>query len=132
MASKQVLHTPPISRYSIPALVIALASLAGSATATDTPPTWLRDKIRQFETEPVTNPPRQVIKSQYRGKTVYYVPAVCCDRFSELYDSNGQTLCSPDGGIVGDGDGRCPDFKRQSPSNQMIWQDSRDNPAAKR
>ncbi|MDO9260913.1 MAG: hypothetical protein Q7U08_03115, partial [Flavobacteriaceae bacterium] len=70
----------------------------------------IREKIEQFKREKVSNPPRSVYSYQYKGKTVYYITADCCDQYNILYDVNCNVICSPDGGITGNGDGRCTDF----------------------
>jgi hypothetical protein len=56
---------------------------------------------------------------------VYYLPPRCCDIFGNLYDSQGQIICHPDGGIAGHGDGRCPDFLNQRTNETVIWRDTR-------
>jgi leucyl-tRNA synthetase len=66
--------------------------------------------IGRYQSEPVTNPPRSVVRYDYKGAVVYFVPAQCCDAFATLYDANGRVMCAPEGGITGRGDGRCPDF----------------------
>jgi len=68
----------------------------------------------------VVHPSRlEIWRYEYQGQQVYYLPFArthCCDAMSMLYDSDGKLLCMPDGGITGDGDGRCPDFSpRRSP-----------------
>jgi hypothetical protein len=56
---------------------------------------------------------------------VYFRPARCCDVYSDLYDRNGVVICHPDGGIVGNGDGRCPDFFTNHSEEELVWQDPR-------
>ena len=91
-------------------------------------PAWLTKLIREFEQQPVANPPLSVREFQYRGQRVYYVPPQCCDVSSKLYDSTGAVLCSPDGGITGSGDGRCPDFVQAGQQERRVWQDPRSPP----
>jgi hypothetical protein len=88
-------------------------------------PAWLSNLIREFEQEPVANPPLSVSEFRYRGQRVYYVPPQCCDVSSTLYDSTGAVLCSPDGGITGHGDGTCPDFFQAREQERRVWQDPR-------
>ena len=55
----------------------------------------------------------EIWQHEYQGETVFYLPTssrACCDMFSRLYDSNGNLICYPEGGITGKGDGRCPSF----------------------
>jgi hypothetical protein len=94
-------------------------------------PQWLTTLINELSTAPVANPPAQIIQYQYHNATVYYLPARCCDIMSVLYDSDGQVLCQPDGGIVGRGDGKCPDFHQTKTQELVIWRDERDNSTAK-
>jgi hypothetical protein len=88
-------------------------------------PAWVNEKIEQFQNEPVTNPPREIYQYEYNGKTVYFVPQICCDVPSILYDVNGNVLCHPDGGITGGGDGLCTDFMNTRNNEKIIWQDNR-------
>ena len=59
----------------------------------DTTLPWLQIKIWDYQSKPVSNPPRSVIKTTFDGKPVYYVPAVCCDIPSELYAEDGKLIC---------------------------------------
>ncbi len=77
----------------------------------DTTVPWLQIKIWDYQSKPVSNPPRSIIKTTFEGKPVYYVPAVCCDIPSELYAEDGKLICYPSGGITGNGDGKCPKFR---------------------
>ena len=88
-------------------------------------PDWLAERIRQMQAEPVANPPGAVYRYTYKGNTVYFVPQKCCDFFSELYDAKGALLCHPDGGITGNGDGKCKDFIATRKDETLIWQDPR-------
>ena len=88
-------------------------------------PAWLTKLIREFEQQPVANPPLSVREFQYRGQRVYYVPPQCCDVPSTLYDSTGAVLCSPDGGMTGRGDGKCADFFQAREQERRVWQDPR-------
>lgn len=104
-----------------------------SATPAEPPPTlpqWLTTLIEKLSTAPVANPPAQIIQYQYNDATVYYLPPQCCDIMGVLYDVDGQVLCHPDGGIVGRGDGKCPDFHRTKTQELVIWRDERDRSTA--
>ncbi len=87
-----------------------LAAVIGCTTAVsrDVPP-FVERLIVQMEAAPVSNPPGSVWRFNYKGRVVFYVPPSCCDVPSELYDSDGNLVCGPDGGLTGDGDGKCPD-----------------------
>jgi hypothetical protein len=104
----------------------AMFLLAGcSQPAASTNPAWVEKLIRQYENDPVANPPLSIWRYDYNGQVVYFVPAHCCDIFSMVYDAKGSALCSPDGGITGEGDGKCPDFFSTRADEQLIWQDTR-------
>jgi hypothetical protein len=93
----------------------------------DTTLPWLQIKIWEYQSKPVSNPPRSVIKTIFEGKPVYYVPAVCCDIPSELYAESGTLMCYPSGGFTGAGDGKCPRFKLEylDTKNTIVWTDKR-------
>ncbi len=104
---------------------IAILLVGCSQANQSTNPKWVDQLIKQFEHDPVGNPPLSVWKYDYNGQTVYFVPAHCCDIPSVVYDAGGTVLCSPDGGIKGGGDGKCDDFFTQRSNEQLIWNDSR-------
>lgn len=81
--------------------------------------------IAQQQAEERRNPPGSVWQYRYGDRVVFYVPPACCDIPGELYDSDGKLLCLPDGGITGNGDGRCPDFFEVRTDERHIWTDDR-------
>ena len=89
-------------------------------------PAWLTQLIDKLKNEPVTNPPAAIIEYQYRGQTVYFWPAPCCDCMSILYDYSGRIIGHPDGGIYGQGDGKALDFFEVRTSEKIVWEDDRD------
>lgn len=97
----------------------------------DTTLPWLQIKIWDYQSKPVSNPPRRIVKTMFEGKLVYYVPAVCCDIPSELYAEAGKLLCYPSGGITWAGDGKCPKFRIEYLENNkdnttnIVWEDKR-------
>jgi hypothetical protein len=42
-----------------------------------------------------------------------------------LYSENGDILCFPDGGLSGQGDGRCSDFFQTASDSSLVWRDDR-------
>ena len=82
-------------------------------------------KIKKIKSSEVRNPPAKVWQYEYKGELVYYIPAYCCDIPSELYDSDCNFICSPDGGITGNGDNKCPDFFNSRTKEVLVWEDSR-------
>lgn len=111
--------------------VLAAATLSTACLLSTGPhlpkdtPTWLRDLIQDLASQPVANPPASITAFTYRDQTVYFLPSRCCDIPSVLYDASGVVLCAPDGGITGQGDGRCPDFVTARRDERLIWADSR-------
>lgn len=100
--------------------------LAGCATSTPSGnPAFIDQLIDQFENEPVGNPPQSIWSYEYNGQVVYYVPQQCCDQFSTLYNSTGDVICAPDGGLDGKGDGGCTDFFSTRINELLVWQDTR-------
>jgi hypothetical protein len=96
------------------------------ATANNTTdPACITKLIADFKAEEVQNPPRKIYRYTYRGKTVYYVPALCCDFYSELYDTSCNVIGHPDGGFTGRGDGTMTDFDSTKTNEQLIWADER-------
>lgn len=55
------------------------------------------------------------------GETYYYFVADCCDQINELYDTDCNYVCAPDGGITGAGDGNCPGIFDDAAST-LIWE----------
>ena len=108
-------------------ILCALSPSCGgtSPVAPEPTQTWLPALIRTFEQQPVANPPASVTRYEYKGEIVYFVPPRCCDVWSDLYRADGTTLCHPNGGLTGNGDGRCPDFFAARKNEHVIWQDPR-------
>jgi hypothetical protein len=102
------------------ALWLACAPALGEAW-----PPFVRQLIAREEGAPKKNPPGSIWRYEYRGRVVFYVPPSCCDVPSELYDGEGELLCSPDGGMAGDGDGKCPDFFDARTNGRRVWSDPR-------
>ena len=107
---------------------------ATTSAKLDTRLPWLQIKIWDYQSKPVSNPPRSVIKTTFEGKPVYYVPPVCCDIPSELYAEDGKLICYPSGGITGNGDGKCPKFRseyldlvntKDAKKVSTVWEDKR-------
>jgi hypothetical protein len=92
----------------------------------DSQPSWIDQLIKRLENEPVANPPASVTQYEYKGQTVYYVPQQYADIWSTLYDSDGQIIGHPDGGISGSGDGRIQDFLQERKNEHLIWTDKRE------
>jgi len=72
----------------------------------------------------VSNPPTQIWKWEVDDNTYYYITSDCCDQFNNLYTSNCEFVCAPDGGFSGNGDGNCPTFSGEI-LKTLIWEDKR-------
>jgi hypothetical protein len=113
-----------VSRYSLGSTVLLLVLAACGGTSPEARPPWLLGLIEQQMSEPVANPPAQIVRQEYESGVYYYLPPRCCDVWSELYDADGALVCHPDGGITGDGDRQCPalgDVVRE----EVVWRDPR-------
>jgi|SRR6266540_2384183 len=118
-------------RFLLPAAVLCFVSILfvscgdKSPVAPDQMPEWLTALIHTFETQPVADPPLSITRYEYKDEVVYFVPPRCCDVWSDLYRADGSSLCHPNGGTTGAGDGRCADFFSERKNAQIIWQDPR-------
>ena len=96
----------------------------GSKVVVDSLPVCVKVLIEKMKSEVVTNPPRKIYSYIYLGKKVFYVPAFCCNTFSDLYNDSCRLMGHPDGGITGTGDGKIKDFNTAT-EEKLLWADSR-------
>ena len=108
-------------------LALGLLGSTSCSNAAKSPslPAFVEQLIAEIKAEPARNPPAKILRYEYDGQTVYFVPQHCCDMTSELYSSDGERLCAPDGGITGRGDGQCSDFFETRRKETLIWEDPR-------
>ena len=104
---------------------VLLGAACNNEDITAEAPSCIMDKIEEIEGQSVWNPPAKIYRYQYNGATVYFVPSRCCDIMSTLYDENCNIICSPDGGITGNGDEQCPDFFTSRTNESLVWYDDR-------
>lgn len=88
-------------------------------------PAWLQARIQATLGHRKQNPTIRIFRYNYKGQTVYWETAPCCDQYSNLFDTKGRVICQPDGGITGKGDGKCPDFDKNKTDEKLVWQDPR-------
>ncbi|MEL6134608.1 MAG: hypothetical protein AAFR59_14705, partial [Bacteroidota bacterium] len=88
-------------------------------------PTCMRQRMGQILSEAPWEPTARIYEVSYQNQRAYFIPAHCCDIPSELYTADCQVLCFPDGGLNGQGDGRCMDFEFREEEAKLIWQDKR-------
>lgn len=113
-----------ITFYGV-SILLFLAGMCEGEEETVKPglPPCVQTIIEGMESEPVRNPPAELWRVTAPGKIYYYIPPYCCDIASILIDADCNTICSPDGGITGQGDGNCPDV--QELKREVIWRDER-------
>ena len=92
-----------------------------SKTVVESLPLCVKQLIEKMKSEAVTNPPGKVYSYIYKGKKVFYVPAVCCDNFSDLYNDSCKILGHPNGGFTGKGDGNFKDFELAKSDEKLLW-----------
>ncbi len=97
----------------------------GTGVAGDDLPEWIKKRIEDEKAGKIANPPASIFRCVYRNRIVYYRPPKCCEIPGILWDENGKFICSPDGGLTGRGDGKCPDFHAAKKDCATIWRDSR-------
>ena len=84
-------------------------------------PACLETKIKAMSSDPNQGSPLSVTRYTYKRQTVYYVVSPCCDKFNIVYDTACNILGHPDGGITGRGDGKMPDFRKETTNEKVIW-----------
>ncbi|MBP6430838.1 MAG: hypothetical protein KA319_03645 [Ferruginibacter sp.] len=88
-------------------------------------PACVQTLIEKFSKEEKQEPRRSIYSYTYKGKTVYYVTAPCCDFFTDVYDESCNLIGHPDGGITGKGDMNMLDFNTLKTNEKLIWTDDR-------
>ena len=64
----------------------------------------------------------KVVRYTYNDNTVYLFEAGnCCDGLNDLYDDGCNFICSPSGGLDGQGDRKCSDFYELAIEEEVIW-----------
>ena len=105
--------------------ILFLISLMSCVNDVYSVPSCVNNLIEKMKGDSVRNPPGKVWQYVYNGKIVYYIPPQCCDQPSLLLDVYCNTICAPDGGFTGSGDGKCSDFFKKATNPVLIWADSR-------
>jgi hypothetical protein len=90
--------------------------------ATTSVPLCLQTKIKTMAANPSEGLPQSVTRYNYKGQTVYYMVAHCCDKFNIVFDSACNILGYPDGGYTGRGDGKMPDFHDEATEKKIVWE----------
>ncbi len=85
-------------------------------------PQCIMNKITSFKKMEKHEQPQKVVEYLYKEKKVYYILMPCCDFFNEVYDDKCNLLGSPDGGIIGKGDGKLPGFFKKATNEKIVWE----------
>ncbi len=85
----------------------------------------INNKIENFKSDSVQNPPRTITEYNYKGSKVYYIPGPCCDQYSDVFDTKCNLLGHPDGGLTGKGDGSLPEFFNEAKNAKVVWKEDR-------
>jgi hypothetical protein len=112
-----------MAKHSVASAVLLFLTGCGTSPSDVSPP-WLFGLIEEQLSQPLANPPARIVRQEYDGGVYYYLPARCCDIWSDLYDAEGRLVCHPDGGITGRGDGQCPDLGTLL-REEVVWRDRR-------
>jgi hypothetical protein len=84
-------------------------------------PSCLETKIKSMAESPSEGLPQSITRYHYKGRTVYYMVAPCCDKFNIVFDSACIILGYPDGGLTGKGDGKMPGFHNEATDGKVVW-----------
>jgi hypothetical protein len=105
-------------------VVLFLLSCSNHKKLEDTTgvPLCLQNNIKTMAANPSEGLPQSVTRYNYKGKTVYYMVAHCCDKFNIVFDSACNILGYPDGGYTGRGDGKMPDFHQDATDGKVVWE----------
>ena len=101
------------------------AAIRNAAPDTSSRPAWLRQRIAAVLAERKPNPTIRIYRYRFQGQEVYWESAPCCDQYSTVFTLKGQVICHPDGGITGNGDGKCAGFEKEKTNERLVWQDPR-------
>lgn len=112
-------------KYSILILVLSSFSCSKHVLQTTGVLSCIQQKIETFKNEPKGNPAQSIIQYTYHKKRVFYIPAQCCDQYSQVFDENCNLIGHPDGGIAGGGDGKPVNFFKEATDPVIIWRDDR-------
>lgn len=115
-------------------LIICLATFSSCSSSKKNKEVLVQEKawpacidslVNIFRKEDKQSPPRAIYSYTYKGRLVYYVPPVCCDFYSDLFDSACNVIAHPDGGFTGRGDGSAADFVSTRANEKLLWKDER-------
>ena len=85
-------------------------------------PLYLHPKIKTMGENPDEGTSHSVTRYNYKGQTVYYMVAPCCDKYNIVFESACNVLGFPDGGYTGKGDGKMTNFHNEATEEKVVWQ----------
>lgn len=92
-------------------------------------PDWLNEYVEQafLDQSPPVSHRATVTKGNYKGQVVYETESAydVSEVIAIVFLQSGERLCSPIGGVTGNGDGKCADFYSIVTDRQVIWKDPR-------
>ena len=109
----------------------------GGAGACGTPeaelavaPASIKGIVAERQSLPPDGTGSSIVRYDYNGEAVegtntivYYVPPppMTSDFNTQLFDQSGTLVCEPEGGFMGNGDGRCDDFAGNRSNPCIVW-----------
>ncbi len=105
----------------VAALFLFSCASSKKSTAVNDLPSCLNTKIESMAENPSEGVPQSITRYHYKGQTVYYMVAPCCDKFNIVFDSSCIVLGYPDGGFTGKGDDKMPDFFKEATDGKVVW-----------
>ncbi len=92
-----------------------------SCSSMKTNTTDLQKLLESYAKSHDNEKPAQIEKWTVDSAIYYHVFPKGADRYSELYNSDLELICHPEGGMVGTGDGKCPDWAKTVKNKEIIW-----------
>ncbi len=99
--------------------LVLLLVLSGCEKTEETPdiPNAIQQKIQNQQ----NNCLERVEKYSFEGEDAYLFVTNCPDSYINLYNTSGKLICSPSGGMTGEGDAACPNFYTDAKFIKTIW-----------
>ena len=110
-------------------LLSCLLSLCSACATTGEQalPEFALDLIDSDEAGGTAGRVMQIWRFGLKGNYVYLFNLECCDLPTPLYDHQGRYICSPGGGISGQGDGKCKDLSVNWKKGVLVWTDKHES-----
>lgn len=127
LAKRYFFHIP--FRGVLLATILYIASMLIAANTPAAPqdprrnglPSWLLSKMERYDAMPQDQAPLGIWQLTRQGQPAYFEISPCCDQYNPLFNSKGQKVCSPNGGIHGGGDMQCPRPADPHTAVRLVW-----------